>query len=259
MVANTTIFARGDGPYQFLVYRMAYAAEADVAMVLPLPVPPNPPDDAVRFIDLSGYHHFFDDMSRGFPPVAFLSRSRPTKGMTRSMPPLVVHAVGDFEASFVPRVADFDRLDPRFRLPEGVWDQLPAYRDYGFAVFKLKGTRPPSLMGRLLRPIKARSAGSLFVHPMAFRFPRRDQAMFFPTVHVHDGAVHANADFDHILYAQGETPDAGWANWQKSNRVAGNYVNVGRTEGIVDGDSACWRRVMKGNLANRDVVLASAG
>jgi hypothetical protein len=43
----------------------------------------------------------------------------------------------DFEASFVPCVRDFARLDDRFWLPSAVWDALPAYADWGFAVFKL--------------------------------------------------------------------------------------------------------------------------
>ena len=54
---------------------MSYAAAADLAMVLPLPVPPNPPEDAVRFINLQRYPSFFDDMARGFPTRMMLSRS----------------------------------------------------------------------------------------------------------------------------------------------------------------------------------------
>jgi len=51
---------------------------------------------------------------------------------------LKVEQVGSFEASFVPTLADFQRLDPRFRLPDTVWQQLGRYAKYGFAIFQLK-------------------------------------------------------------------------------------------------------------------------
>jgi hypothetical protein len=41
---------------------------------------------------------------------------------------------------------------------------------------------------------------------MAFEFPSRvPDAVYFPTVHVHDGAVHSTANFLHKLYLQGLT------------------------------------------------------
>ena len=67
LVSDTNIFARSANGRQFLVYSMTYAAAADLAMVLPLPVPPNPPENAVRFINLERYPAFFDDMRDGFP------------------------------------------------------------------------------------------------------------------------------------------------------------------------------------------------
>ena len=60
--------------------------------------------------------------------------------------------IGPHSAPFIFR-APVLRLDPRFRLPDGVWDQLPQYARFGFAVFKLK-------------------EGKADVHPMAFTFPR---------------------------------------------------------------------------------------
>ena len=107
----------------------------------------------------------------------------------------MVHDVGEFEASFVPTPADFNRLDERFRLPRSVWSALPDYADYGFAVFKL----PPEALWLLHAPPR----GWTELPPDGVRLPRRNpSALFFPTVHVHDGAVHAEADFDHTLYMQ---------------------------------------------------------
>ncbi len=76
------------------------------------------------------------------------------------------------------------RLDPRFRLPEVLFDAVPAYADHGFAVFQLE-------------------PGNVTVHPMAMNFLTREpQRLFFPTVHVHDGTFHPTAKFDHTLYYQ---------------------------------------------------------
>jgi len=119
-------------------------------------------------------------MENGFPVI--VTRSKSSVELTE--PTLQVHEVGSFEASFVPTLNDFDRLDSRFRLPEQIWHQLPIYEDYAFAVFKLK-------------------PGAKQIHPMAFEFPRRNiDQMFFPTVHIHDGKVDVKAHFDHSLYCQ---------------------------------------------------------
>ncbi len=132
-VSDTSIFARGMNGRQVIVYSMAYAARSDLAMVLPLPVPPRPPEDAVRFIDLEEYAEFFVDLGMAFPADALLFRSLGMESLSKTSIPLAVHEVGDFEASFVPGLSDFERLDPRFRIPRTVWDELPAYQDYGFA------------------------------------------------------------------------------------------------------------------------------
>lgn len=44
-------------------------------------------------------------------------------------PPLVVHDVGSFDASFVPNVASFERLDERFRLSDSLGSQLPHHQE----------------------------------------------------------------------------------------------------------------------------------
>lgn len=185
-VSATNIFAREapDGR-QYLAYDMTLSAAEDLAMILPLPVPLGTSDDALTFLDLSGYAELFDDLASGFLEAVSMGLE-----LTRAIPasasfePLAVVDVGSFEASFVPSIGDFDRLDARFRLPPDVWPNLPGYADFGFAVFKLK-------------------KGNKRIHPMAFIFPRADaNALFFPTVHVHDGEVHVDADFDHALYCQ---------------------------------------------------------
>ncbi len=234
-VSNTSIFARDAGEgRQYLAYSMMMNSAKEVAMVLPLPVPAKSAEDAVSFIDLSGYAEFFDDLfeTMGIETTRAAS-DHETKVATLS---LKVQQVGSFEASFVPSIADFARLDERFRLPAETWDKLPAYRDYGFAVFKLK-------------------AGAQTIHPMAFRFPRTDAtALYFPTVHIHDGTVHEQAEFDHILYAQmGARLGAG--DWNESPGHANGHVDIARTAGMVAGDQHLYCHQLHGKLPNQDTVL----
>ena len=99
-VANTSIFARGVNCGQLLVYSMTCAARGELAMVLPLPVPPGAAEDCVRFVDLERYPELFDAMRRGFEPVLVMARSRSALGALLPAPRPKVHDVGSFEASF---------------------------------------------------------------------------------------------------------------------------------------------------------------
>src|SRR5438046_1685845 len=140
VVADTNIFARAakDGR-QFLVYSMRFKAGEDLAMILPIPTPKSSPDDAVKFINLEKYADFFDDLKKGFPEPASLGRGPAAGGLSKNgLKPLPVIEVGSFVASFVSAIKDFARLDKQFRLPDGVWEKLPQYKEFGFAVFKLK-------------------------------------------------------------------------------------------------------------------------
>jgi hypothetical protein len=132
-------------------------------------------------------------------------------------------------------VKDFSRLDEQFRLPVGTWDKLPQYGDYGFAVFKLK-------------------KGEHRIHPMAFLFPRANpKKLFFPTVHIHDGKVHDQAEFDHALYCQGV--DTGMK-WDESSRPAGIFMRGHKNaKEILDVNAHVYRKRMVGTFKNEDVWL----
>lgn len=227
-------------------------------MILPLPVPPGSPDSAVRFIDLSGYARLFDDLAAAFPQELLYARSRglfAPQSISRSAP-LVVHDVGDFEASFVPTLGDFDRLDPRFRLDNGVWGSLPQYTDHGFAVFKLRGFAS-GWVGRVL----GRTARKSF-HPMAFEFPTREPShLFYPTVHIHDGAVHPTAQFDHTLYAQASAVPQGCESdprqppeerpWSEG-RPASEVVRINDSQGVITKDERLFKWSLGGPGPNTD-------
>ena len=240
-VTSTNIFARAAAAgRQFLVYSMALKAKEELAMVLPLPVKPGSGEKAVEFIDLSGYKDFFSDLLKGFPervPAPGSSRSHPAPAALK----LEVVSVGSFDASFVPTIEDFARLDERFRLPPGTWETLPTYRTYGFAVFKLK-------------------PGAATVHPMAFSFPRTNpRELFFPTVHIHDGKLHDKADFDHTLYCQ-RSPSEGFslAQWEESPRLAVAFMNVEQSKGIIEGSVHCHKKRFLGRRQNRDIIVGIA-
>ncbi|MCH9680485.1 MAG: hypothetical protein K0V04_03545 [Deltaproteobacteria bacterium] len=257
---GTQIFARSmpEGR-QILVYGMNVAAKEPVAMILPIPVLPGAPDDAVRFIDLQGYPKFLHDLDAAFPPEeipAGRGGGLRLQLAPESRPLLRVHEVGDFVASFVPSTADFERLDPRFRLSDAIWDALPQYGDYGFAVFQLHdlGSRG-GLLGKLTRRIQTKT-----IHPMAFEFPRRDpQAVFFPTIHVHDGQVHAKALFDHHLYVQ-PGPDERLdlrspLEWRPNDTPLSHHLDGERTAGIVDLEANAFTMSKIGTLDNADTVV----
>jgi hypothetical protein len=248
-VSGTRVFARSaEGALQYLVYSMNLQAAGDLAMLLPLPVPPRSREDAVRFVSLEHYADFFDDLEAPFRPPP----TRALMGAPQAAP-LKVHDVGAYEASFVPALADFARLDARFRLPESTWGALPAYRDYGFAVFKLKSPSPtPGLLGRLLRRAPQRT-----FHPMAFLFPRRDPAtLFFPTLHIHDGRAHERAAFDHVLYCQADRDiESALADWRSSTGPVKGYTRGNDALGILDLDAPVWRLGLTGMRKNQDIVL----
>ena len=150
----------------------------------------------------------------------------------------VVH-VGSFEASFVPTMKDFSRLDERFRISDTAWKKLPGYKDFGFAVFKLK-------------------SGESKIHPMAFSFPRRDmKTLFFPTVHIHDGEVHSKAEFDHALYCQpGEHEQLTVRDWRESSGNAGKFMKVDKSKGLILADHHCFQKKLHGDLPNQDTHVA---
>jgi hypothetical protein len=257
-VSKTKIYARGaGGSRQFLVYAMSVAIEEDVAMVLPLPVPPASAEDAVTFVDLSSCPRFFSELDALFPDTSLMGAPQAFARHGPIAKTLVVHDVGDFEASFVPTRADFDRLDARFRLPADVWDALPQYADWGFAVFKLKPAKAepreePGFFERLFGGGERARIPTPTVerHPMAFEFPRRDASrLFFPTVHVHDGEVHATASFDHALYCQLGGED-GPPDWQVSVGKASTVW--GKAKEWLRADALAYKRVLSGDRANAD-------
>ena len=263
-VSNTRIFARFLGKQtQALVYQMKYQTKDQVAMVLPIPTPSGTKEDALKFISLEKYKRFFVDLNSGFPQPKPTGRPMTSYSLGTAKGALNVEEVGDFIASFVPSVADFSRLDERFRLPAKAWEQLPKQKTYGFAVFQLKAkvaeAQPAPDPRDILsgKTVPAGQGAATETHPMAFTFPTAANAeLFFPTVHIHDGEVHAEADFDHVLYLQPrEMEEAVPRQWEESTQPCGMFANEKEAQGLLDGSLHLYRRKLIGKLKNVDTFV----
>jgi hypothetical protein len=238
-VARTRIFARwlpnANPARQALAYQMEFSAQADVAMILPIPVAPGTAEDAVKFLDLEKEPNFFDRLEELFPARRLLLAMPPPAAAGEAVPKkLEVVKVGSFEASFVPSQADFSRLDERFRLDPTVWKQLPTYGTWGFAVFKLR-------------------KDSTTVHPMGFSFPNSQPAkgLFFPTVHIHDGKVHQKEEFHHTLYCQVPKGSRTPLNWTESSLLPSSLGRL-KDADLLDRSEHVYRRNLNGLLPNTD-------
>ncbi len=255
-VSDTRIFARMAGDTQILVYEMTFSSQEDLAMVLPIPVLAGAEEDAVHFISMEDFPDFFNWLDELFPVVFGGMEEDDLECLDAPVAAsiLKVHKVGCFEASFVPKRKDFERLDLRFRLPDKVWDQFADYDDYGFVVFKLK------------------RGDNQAVHPMAFSFPTRQPGkLFYPTVHVHDGEFHEKAGFDHTLYAQAPVEIRGWepSEWclgeelfeMPSDPDERKFMGLEQKErwspvaelNVVELDRSCHRKTIRGMHKNEDI------
>jgi hypothetical protein len=226
------MFARMLAPgVQCLAYGMTIEAKRDVAMILPLPVRPGSGPAAVRFVDLGAHSNMFRELA------ALFDEPMPPRAIAALRQSLEVHTVGSFIASYVPSRADFSRLDPRFRVPDVLFDAVPEYVDYGFAVFQL-------------------APGATKVHPMAFTFPTRDiERLFFPCVHLHDGRWHATARFDHALYYQ--HPKAVVLGATNEGDAPSNVLPARDYAKLVDAAYPMLRRELRGREPNADVWIAT--
>jgi hypothetical protein len=235
-VSATNIFARVVAPgVQGLAYSMNLDSARDIAMILPIPVRPGTGENALRFIDLQKHPRMFAELADLFVEPALVANSAQGPLRDAGRQTLVVHNVGAFIATYVPTKLDFDRVDRRFWLPRIVLDSVPAYADYGFAVFQLK-------------------PGKQTIHPMAFTFPSREiDRLYFPTVHLHDGRFRDEAEFDHALYYQ--HPRANVQGGTFDGDSTSYLMPVFDYGGLVDKGRPIVRRVIRGTQRNQDVWL----
>lgn len=239
-IEGTSIFCADLGRGEHTtVYSMRLDAPTDVAMILPVPALRSGGDTSLRFVTLEECPDFFKRLERLFPDPDVTKGDRGP--LLKIQNTLQVHDVGSFWASYVPTREDFGRLYPIFRLADSVWESLPDYGSFGFAVFQFKESTGPKL-----------------IHPMAYRYDAENpDEMFYPTVHVHDGqTVSPRARFDHRIYIQESENFRQPEGWARGVRPPGRFEE-GR--GLVDADRPVYLKRIAGYLPNADTVLAQDG
>lgn len=100
---------------------------------------------------------------------------------------------------------------------------------------------PLSSLQRLrLAGFKLKS-GEMTVHSMAFSFPRRNpKALFFPTVHIHVGKVHSEAEFANVLYCQPHDHEPlRVRDWREFPDNAGRFMKVDKSKGLISPEQHC--------------------
>jgi hypothetical protein len=223
-VANTRIFARAQDGKEYLAYQFDYAADGPIALILPLPTPPDTTAEAVRFIDLSGYPEFFADMEKGFPYARDVSGANPRRRMYGEK-------TNDYQGTFYPTLESLSSLEEDFRIPDETWKQLVEYNDFGFAVVKISPEVHP-------------------FYPLALEFPMRTpNLLYFPTLHIRSGEAPEEASFDHDLFCQAR------AGWLRTYDVAGSFMDVDRAQGVVDAGERVSRMTVQGMHPNSDILV----
>ncbi|MGH7327145.1 MAG: hypothetical protein ACREJX_02220, partial [Polyangiaceae bacterium] len=95
---------------------------------------------------------------------------------------------------------------------------------------------------------------------------RLHDAIYFPTVHIHDGTVHPQDNFDHVMYLQDARYDAKAHDYDgptsvdkstcyvRSQDKAGTFANVGMSQGLLDGEHLLHKTTLSGMLPNKDTI-----
>ncbi len=189
-VAKTNIFvaACDDSTRQITVYQNVVKSTKENAMILPVPLTGSADD--IELLDLKAEKDFFKDMYNLFPlEESEAEDDRPkakAKGKGKAMLP--VYKVGDYDVTIVPDTDSFNQVDDdAFTLNKRIVGMLMYLypENFAFLVCKFGGDSKEKHM-----------------HPLGYIHDRVDGAnLFVPTVHIHDGEMHAEEHFDHRIYS----------------------------------------------------------
>lgn len=208
-VNSTQIYASLDksGKRQLTIYSNKIVTEKDNAMILPVPNP-----QSVSFVDLSDYTSIFDDFQRSFIKRLTLSNTSKSRGfpsMNCVNDTLAVHNVGSYQASIVPSLSDFNKLDKSiFTINPEVFTILQKNYSstFGYIVCKLKkGTHAYHPFAYTHDTYMIENQFSLMD---LFYNKQKKPLLFIPTrhyhTHVHFSHKNNNSEFvddwDHIIY-----------------------------------------------------------
>lgn len=187
-VSNTQIYVSSSKSRkrQLTIYTNKVDTHVKNAMILPVPNPLS-----VELLNFKNYKKIFDDCRECFHHD---DGSRNDRHMYRaalsasfdSRPPLPVYTVGSYQASIVPSINDFDRVDTQIlRVNPQVFTLLKDTYDssFGFIICQLR-------------------EGSHQYHPFAYTHEIHNcNLLFVPTLHYHLGETSVKADWDHTIYS----------------------------------------------------------
>ena len=225
----TRFYARRTEDRQFLAVELTYASDGMTCLVIPVPVPNQGRDRAVKVIDLGTYRNFFDHLDRAFP-----RDSAPTKVKTTPVGQCVPHA-GSID--YWPTLADYhSSTGGQCSLPKETWNNLPHYQDWGLVTVVLPDT----------------SDNFTRLFPIAFEFKTRlKEGNFYPTLEMFDCRASASAQFHHELYYQGKRRQLSDC---PSTHALEESMDYNRSRPLlVDGHS--FKRNLVGKFPNGDVII----
>lgn len=251
-LALTTIFARPGVPArQWLAYSVRTHLFDRVNLVIPLPTPPGTVAGDLRLFSLHDFPEFFEQLDRSFPrkpPELVQTRGVPIPAERQSA--TSVHALGEYSAMVASTLDDLTSVDETIRPPAEMLRSLRGYRDFAFVVLNLRPRRrriihAPEELGK---PEDH--------HAILIDFPTRHRGeIFIPMLSAPNGSIATEADYDHKLYCQTTGNRRPRAGWEMSSHPVGSLVDKNRDFGAVDASRSVFRKRVKGQLPNADLVL----
>ena len=187
-VSNTQLYISSSKTKerQLVIYTNKVTSPDSNAMILPVPNPLS-----VELLNFRHYKDIFEDCQKCFRHYddtrhLYATRSLACSASDSHRPVLPVYTIGSYQASIVPSLDDFDRLNTNIlRVNPEVASLLRKTYDseFGFLVCQLK-------------------RGNHQYHPFAYTHSiHSNRLLFVPTLHYHLGEKGSSADWDHTIYS----------------------------------------------------------
>ncbi len=237
---DARFFARMHQDRQVLIFQLSLKAQT-TAVLLPLPTV-SLSRQAARFIDLSGYPGFFEDLDQ---LVQLPEPHQAAQGLLEAPEP--APSVRPEQTRFVPSVRDLKKVDPHFSLLQSLWAARPIYKDYGFAI------------------IWVQPQGAARLGPIALEFQTRStDTLYYPAMFAQAGSASSQVRYDHRFFGQ-RNEDQTHYGWSRSQTQAAQVLDRGRllmsaqTAHLIEpGDLVYWKDV-RGDFPNQDFWLKLEG
>lgn len=245
--AVTTIFARVDGPRQWLAYALRADITEEISVAIPLPVAEGTTSSDIVLDSLEAVPEFFTLIQRPFRRHRVAAP--PTRGAGDSFPDaLEVTYLGDYAASVAANAEALARVHPELALRPSALAQVPSYATHAFVILRLKP--PRRVMIEVGKPRRA-----VEHHAIVISFPTNaPDVLFFPTLVAHNGMLPESVRYDHLLFCQTRSDRQPEAGWERSARPLGRYV-AEEIVPAVDASRHVYRRSIRVVHRNEDLRL----